>query len=137
MQKLRKVFSVVLTLSILLSSSGVVLAVHTCFSKFHRNVSLFQDGSSCCSKQKTNCHKTPDEAVSKACCELKFSYHKVDISSLIQNQQEQIVPPLVAEVFFIDLIPEKTVLSLFINSKSPPEINYGRFLLNKEQRLLI
>ena len=81
---IQKLISVFLGLIILVSSTGVVLASHSCFSKPGTDVSLFSH-KGCCSKGKMNCHADPQKetSFSKKCCQLKITFHKVDVSSIL------------------------------------------------------
>ena len=79
---LRNSLAVLLSAIILVSSTGVVLAAHSCFSKHGTEVSLFVH-KGCCSTEKSTCHSIHSEesAFKRECCQLKISYHKVDVSS--------------------------------------------------------
>lgn len=78
----RNSLAVILSAIMLVSSTGVVLGAHSCFSKHGTEVSLFVH-KGCCSAEKSTCHSKHSEesAFTMECCQLKITYHKVDVSS--------------------------------------------------------
>ena len=79
-----KSIAFILALIILVSSNGVVLAVHTCLSKAATEVSLFGN-KGCCSENKSCRDKGERSVVSAKCCNISFSFHKTDVSSVPQK----------------------------------------------------
>ena len=69
---------------ILVSTTGVVVAAHSCLSKHETQVSLFSH-KGCCSGDKLKCHSATkkETGFSNECCKLIISYHKVDVSTTL------------------------------------------------------
>ncbi len=139
--RFKNTIALLLSVAILVSSNGIVLAAHTCFSKAETKVSLFK-ATGCCSTEKLNdlnehhadgCH---DSIGPKKCCQLSLSFHKVDVSSTVlklNNFHHQL--PSSAFSFFSFRGSEKSSRAFFHN-KLPPS-NSGRILLTKISLLQI
>jgi len=82
----RKILSLFLTLAILVSSSGVVLASHICLAKPVSHVSLFTS-EDCCSKKSKSCneHPAPVASFEKKCCLMKISFHQVKLNGQVKS----------------------------------------------------
>jgi hypothetical protein len=87
-KRFRNIFSVILSVIVLVSSNGIVLASHSCISKHETEVSVFRI-SGCCSKDKTNCHSrlSGEIVMTKKCCQLNLTFHRVDVSSPVYKIQ--------------------------------------------------
>ncbi len=127
-----------LSLVIFISSGGVVLAVHYCSKKTTKEVSFFQHNS-CCSKKSSVCKKNiPDEFLKKKCCELKISYHKVDVSSLFYKLQQLNIESKAVDNFSeTKVAKEPAFLSSTFCNKAPPFYTGGKTFLYFSQLLLI
>jgi len=79
---IRSLISVLLAISVLISSTGVVIASHVCLKKGQADVSFFQS-KSCCSKYHKSCEPVP--VVKKKCCQLSVSYHKLQVNSVVKE----------------------------------------------------
>ena len=135
--RLKKIVAVILGVVILISSNGLVLASHSCFSKSETDVSLFSH-KGCCSNKKKNCHSLPSQenTYTKKCCELRISFHQVDISSFLEkvnSHQLNCIPRNIAIHKFS--ISKSSTATLFL-SKAPPKPG-GRILLTNISLLQI
>jgi hypothetical protein len=135
----KKSVAILVSVIVLISSNGLELAAHNCFSQHGTEVSLFKH-TGCCSKEEKNCHSNPvkDKSFEKKCCELKITYHKVDVSSPSVRTPE--VP--YSNLFFSDLLFSSSFNSLnYFSSqpfnKPPPLICSGFSLLLSIQKLTI
>jgi hypothetical protein len=70
-----------MTVVILITSNGLVLASHTCLKKSDTTVSLFKS-KSCCGKTKKSCESSEQNSLKSNCCVSSVSYHKVSVNSL-------------------------------------------------------
>ncbi|MBP6401104.1 MAG: hypothetical protein KA492_01155 [Bacteroidia bacterium] len=135
-KSIRTFFSFILAFSILISSSGVVLAVHTCFSSSKTQISLFHP-KGCCSKPSKSCHKLPASGFKSKCCELKISYHRIEVNA---DAVHHAFPVTIAEIdlplFSSAVSPVVSIPSNTFN-KAPPEILTGTSFLYSIHRLLI
>ncbi len=85
MKPFKKLITFLLIPTILISSGGVVLAVHYCSSLSDKSVSLFEEGT-CCSGDSKSCGKENSlESFENNCCDVKLTYHKVDVTSFISE----------------------------------------------------
>ena len=134
----KRIFAFLLAMVIFISSGGVVLAVHYCSKKSNKEISLFSNNS-CCSKKSSHCDKkNSTSSLKKKCCDLKVSYHKVDISSTISDSYHFDLHELVIENF-------RTELRFFLSSlptgeisnKAPPFFRGGISFLHISNALLI
>jgi len=85
-----RLFVFAVTACILISGNGVVLSIHTCFSKSIKDVSLFND-KSCCSSESGGCGSEKnenDQSLNAKCCSIEFAYHKISSSFLPQKSLE-------------------------------------------------
>lgn len=132
----RQVFAFLLATSILVSSSGVVLAVHTCLSSSTKQISLFEH-KGCCAKTKSVCHKAPKTGIKTKCCELTISYHKIEVNASVLKYSI----PLQVDFFSLPefSVPEFPVTAFQTSSlnKAPPDVRGGTALLFSLHRLLI
>lgn len=78
---IKSFISLLLAASVLISSTGVVIASHVCLKKGQADVSFFQS-KSCCSKHHSSCSPVP--VVKKKCCQLSVSYHKLELNSIVK-----------------------------------------------------
>jgi hypothetical protein len=74
----RKLITLVLIFSVIISGNGIVLAVHTCFSSSTKSVSIFEKKCSCSKEHEGKCHDEP-EVLKAKCCSYQLSYHKLNI----------------------------------------------------------
>jgi hypothetical protein len=81
----KNIFSIVLAFLVFISSNGIVLSAHRCLSNQKTEISFFH--KKCCGKENKSCHSSPSgNSLSKKCCELKITYHKVDVKTpLVKN----------------------------------------------------
>src|SRR5689334_17612565 len=87
----QKFLAFFLALIVLISSNGIVVAAHNCFSS-HKSKVFLSAPSTCCHKEKQSCHSKPVDQTSfvKKCCEVKITYHKIDVKTPItKNPQVQ------------------------------------------------
>lgn len=125
-----------LAFSILISSSGVVVAMHTCLSSSQKQISLFEH-KGCCSKSGKGCHKTSTSGLKAKCCELSISYHKIDVNASVLKYEisltaDQISEPFKSTTFFSD-----NALFSVVSNKAPPQLRGGTDFLYGIHRLLI
>ena len=80
------IISLFLSLSIFISSSGVVLASHICLLRPVTKVSLFS-ANSCCKKSSSSCHSkhSTESTFEKRCCLMKISFHQVNVSAIVKS----------------------------------------------------
>ncbi|MCC7233027.1 MAG: hypothetical protein IT242_08800 [Bacteroidia bacterium] len=84
MKILKSILAIFLTATILVSSSGVVLAAHTCFKKSETHVSLYAHNG-CCSSQSKSCHDKPYQGLQAKCCDLKIIYQKISVNTFFSH----------------------------------------------------
>ena len=128
----KNILSVFLSLAVLISTNGIVVAAHNCFSQHKTEVSLFS--KKCCSKEKEQCHAKPvtkENTFTKKCCELKITYHKVDVKiPLVKNVSIQHLNLFSNHTLYFsfpsfpDNIPSSSI------NKAPPYIFSGVTLLH-------
>lgn len=136
MNSIRRFLAFFLTLTILVSSTGVVLAVHTCFISSKKQISLFQN-KSCCSSHSKNCHSKPASSLKAKCCELSISYHKLDVvSNTIKYQHLDSDTGLPLVLFSALTKPQHSFTKIYLN-KAPPESRGGIEFLYSIGSLLI
>lgn len=135
--RLNKIVAIILGVVILISSNGLVLASHSCFSKSETDVSLFSH-KGCCSNKMKNCHSLPaqENAFTKKCCELRISFHQVDVSSFMEkvnsHQLDCFPRNLAIHKFFVSKGYNETLFP----AKAPPNPG-GRILLTNISLLQI
>ncbi len=128
--RFKNIVSIFLSLVVLVSSNGIVVASHNCFSQHKTEVSLFE--KKCCSKGKEQCHSKPvtENAFAKKCCDLKITYHKIDVKTplakTISIQQLNLFP---AELLFSSVLLFSQNISASFFNKAPPLIHSGVSLL--------
>lgn len=138
-KRIKNSVAVFLSVIILVSSTGVVLAAHNCFSKAETEVSLFRH-KGCCSNEKKDCHSKPqkENSFTKKCCQLKITYHKIDVSSPLVKFSSvsdlKLLP--VKQISFSPIIFSTDISSCFLN-KAPPFIRAGVSLLHSIHTLQI
>src|SRR5262245_33148600 len=73
----RKIIALLLSFIVLVSTTGVVMATHTCLAGSVRNVSLFE-GKNCCQEENTPCQDpgSREEHIAARCCITEFTYHR-------------------------------------------------------------
>ncbi len=93
-KEIQRAFIYAVALCVLISGNGIVLSIHTCFSKSVKDVSLFNNNS-CCNSKKNECgSERHDEnpSLNSKCCSLEITYNKINTSFLPQKSFE--IPPL-------------------------------------------
>ena len=136
-RKLNKALAIFLGVIVLISSSGVVLASHQCFSKPETDVSLFSHNG-CCSKKKKKCHALPvcEKAFAKKCCQLTITFHKIDVSSIDHKVNILSLTSFALPVPFNREVNAKGVRQSCFLNKAPPK-PAGRILLTNISLLQI
>jgi hypothetical protein len=138
-QVLKRSFACLLAFVVLVSSSGVVVAAHTCLSESKTDVSLFQAKGCCASHEKacTEPVRNGTHLVGK-CCQLTISLHKINVTvSSVKTQSSSpdatviSIPAGQAPSLF-----SANVLSSFFN-KAPPDRISGVAFLHLTGSLLI
>ena len=125
-----------LAFTILISSSGVVVAMHTCLSSSKKQVSLFEHRG-CCSKSNKGCHKSPSTGLKVKCCELSISYHKIDLNASVLKYDFSLTADLISEPFSkAEIFSDNAVFSV-VSNKAPPQLRGGTDFLYGIHRLLI
>ena len=126
----KNIISVFLALIVFVSSNGIVVAAHNCFSGHKTEVSLFE--KECCTKGKEKCHSKPAEenTFTKKCCELKITYHKIDVKTPLAKT---------SSIGHFNFFPTQLLFSSaslfpgdifsFVFNKAPPLIHPGNALL--------
>jgi len=125
-----------LAFTILISSSGVVLAMHTCLSSSKKQVSLFEHRG-CCSKSNKGCHKSPSTGLKAKCCELSISYHKIDLNASVLKYDFSLTADLISEPFSKAAIFSDNAVFSVVSNKAPPQLRGGTDFLYGIHRLLI
>ncbi len=126
----KNITSVFLALIVFISTNGIVVAAHNCFSNHKTEVSLFH--KKCCSKEKEQCHSKPvnENTFSKKCCEIKISYHKVETNTpLVKNISVKNLNLFSSEILFSSVTPFFSQALAFCSAKAPPLISSGISLL--------
>jgi hypothetical protein len=127
----KNILSIFLSLVVLVSSNGIVVAAHNCFSQHKTEVSLFS--KKCCSKEKEQCHSKPamEDTFAKKCCELKITYHKVDVKApLVKNASIQHLNLFSNPISFSSPSFFSDNISISSFNKAPPCIRSGVALLH-------
>lgn len=137
MRVFRSGFAIFMALGILVSSSGLVLAAHTCLTSSKTEVSLFKHHG-CCAKQKKSCHEITTKETTGKCCNLKVSLHKIDVSSTFSQERspENVITPFIQSLPFVSLPLSITCIQIG-SGTSPPEPPGGIDLLISLHSLLI
>jgi hypothetical protein len=134
----KNILSVFLSLVVLVTSNGIVVAAHNCFSQHKTEVSLFS--KKCCQKEKEQCHSKPamENTFAKKCCELKITYHKADVKTLlIKNASIQHLNLFSNPILFSSFSFFSDNISIFAFNKAPPYIHSGVALLHSISLLQI
>jgi hypothetical protein len=126
----RNIFSVLLSVIVLITSNGIVLAYHTCLKNSNTNVSLFQN-KSCCGKTKKSCESTERKSVKSNCCVSSFSYHKVSVNTVPQGKQFAGADVIAVPVFTLVSLPAFNSFGFPIPVKPPLLKNCGKELLKQ------
>jgi len=123
---------------VFISSGGVVLAVHYCSMKASKEISLFQHNS-CCSDTPKTCEKNNAEKVqAKKCCDLKVTYHKVDMSTIISAIDHlDILVPALDDLSFNFCANKTAFVQSILSNKAPPFFSGGKTFLILSQLFLI
>jgi hypothetical protein len=127
----RNILSVFLSLVVFVSSNGVVVAAHNCFSNHKAEVSLFE--GKCCSREKEKCHSKPviEHTFTKKCCELKVSYHKVDVKTPVFKSISIQSQNLFSHELLFSAVSSFSGCSFSTDfNKAPPFISSGVSLLH-------
>ena len=105
----KKIIACLIAVTVLVSSSGVALAIHTCLPTSSKKISLFSEAG-CCSKEKDSCDPCGHDVKSfgKSCCSSEVVYTKIASPFLTQKSQD-IVSPSVSNHSFS--IPDKIIFS--------------------------
>jgi hypothetical protein len=136
--RFRKYISALVAVVILISSNGIVLATHSCFSKAETKVSLFSH-KGCCSQKKKNCHSTThssEKKISSNCCRLTISYHKSDVNSIVKHAFSTELNFFPVQNIHASLFSPDFFYSTFYLNKVPPKLS-GRTLLSSISTLQI
>ncbi len=114
------------------------MAVHYCSMKASKEISLFQDNS-CCSDKEKICEKNSTEKVqTKKCCDLKVTYHKVDISTIFSGIDHSDIQVPALDYFSFNLDAIKTAFfNSILSNKAPPFFSGGKTFLILSQLFLI
>ncbi len=133
----KRILAIVLATVVFVSSGGVVLAVHICSKNSSKEVSLFSN-QTCCSKKAPCSNSDAPKNFKKNCCNLKITYHKVDISSI--NSE---VIPLPVHVINVDAFNfenafvQQVILKSVLTNKAPPFFTGGKSFLAISENYLI
>ena len=102
MVALKKITAFLIAVTVLVSSSGIALAIHTCLPTSLKKVSLFQE-EACCSDEKDSCDPCGHDANSfdSSCCSSEVVYSKVASPFLAQKSQDFVSPAVVLHSFSI------------------------------------
>lgn len=137
MTAFKRILAIVLATVVFVSSGGVVLAVHICSKNSSKEVSFFSN-ETCCSK-KTSCSNSDFQKIlKKNCCNLKITYHKVDISSI--NSEVAPLPIHVIDVShfnFENAFVQQVILKSVLTNKAPPFFTGGKSFLAISENYLI
>jgi len=123
---IRNKIALILSVIILVSSNGVVLSAHSCFSSHVTKISLFGH-KGCCSGEKKKCDTNPssENTFHKSCCSFAVTYHRVDVSSPVVKIGNFSCPSLFPE--HIISFSRISFLRSFVlkNTQTPPLIAAG------------
>ena len=133
----KRFLAVVLAVVVFISSGGVVLAVHICSKNSNKEVSLFSN-KTCCSKVSHCANGELPQKIKKNCCDLKITYHKVDISSIHSELTNFPLQSLaIAPIIFENEFVQKVFLKSVLTNKAPPFFTGGKSFLSISQNYLI
>jgi hypothetical protein len=138
MSSAKRFIALCLALVVFISSGGVVMAVHYCSKQANKEVTLFKNNT-CCSKNSSACESFPaSKSLKKKCCDLKVTYHKIDISTVFSEK----VTPDVQALIVIDFLNNFSffappVYNSSLANKAPPFFTGGRTFLSISQQFLI
>lgn len=133
-----RIIAFILALVVFISSGGVVLAVHYCSKKTNKEVSLYNDHSCCSQKSKSCDSKNKDHLFKNKCCDLKVTYHKIDISSIFSEIQPLILTcNLFSDFNFQSYLFPSAFYFCQLTNKAPPFYTGGKSFLHISQLLLI
>ena len=132
----RRILATVLAFLVLVSTTGVVLATHSCRAGTQRSVSLFE-GKNCCSEENTTCEKGAshrDHLVSR-CCVTEYTYHRSGAPATQPGPDARVA---IVPFSVVSLQPPFPTVAVTIPSVlSPFPDPSGRQLLHSIGRLLI
>jgi len=117
---MRKIVAFLIAVTVLVSSSGVALAIHTCLPTSSKKISLFSEAG-CCSNEKDACDPCGHDAKSfgTSCCSSEIVYSKIASPFLTQKSQDLVSPAVINYAFSIpanvtfsssDLIPRPVLI---------------------------
>ena len=137
MKSIKNSLAIFLGVVILISSNGIVLASHSCSVKPGTDVSLFEH-KGCCSNGKMNCHADYPgiNSLTKKCCQLTITFHKVDVSSSVIKTDFDHVIFLAQDFSTHTLSFSKNYSETHFINKAPPK-PAGRKLLTSISLLQI
>lgn len=111
--------------TIFVSGNGVVLAIHTCLSNLHQDVSFFQEAE-CCSEKQDHCNPAthnPNSKIEAKCCTSEFKYEKISEPFLIQKNVEIAVLNVISPAAFSDFYYEQNPRHLNSNIPFSPNLD--------------
>ena len=134
---LKRFLAVALAVVVFISSGGVVLAVHICSKNSNKEVSLFSN-KTCCSKLTPCATGEVPKTIKKNCCNLKITYHKVDISSIHSELSNFLVQAItIVPINFENEFVQEVFLKSVLTNKAPPFFIGGKTFLSISQNYLI
>ena len=130
---LKRALSLLLAASVLIASTGIVIASHVCHESRKAGVTLYeQDG--CCSKPGKDCQYLPVSPgqLKKSCCQISISYLKLVIASNEKAGSRIIFSPVpsIADLFtnctlkFTDSSPSVPVEPVNSGKTKPGDKNF-------------
>ncbi|REJ81381.1 MAG: hypothetical protein DWQ44_10040 [Bacteroidetes bacterium] len=139
MKKIKSILAFVLIVSIVVSTGGIAVAAHLCKNKVDTALSFFDSFENCCGDSKDSCHKPVKELKKPRCCELKISYFKADLPSIINEPLKVNKHELISySVFhFKSIFSFCNVSELIQYNTGPPKQNGGVNFLHFTGQLLI
>jgi len=134
----KKRIALLLSVIVLVSSNGIVVSAHSCFSSHSTEVSFFNQDN-CCSKEKKKCHSKPvdENTIRKSCCNIVVTFHRLDISSQVVKTTALNFTDSFSSVLFSGSLPALRNFCSLFESKAPPLIRAGVSLLHSIHTLKI
>ena len=114
----KRPFIFLIAFIILVTSNGVVLAIHTCLFTSDKSVTLFAE-KSCCDAEKKSCNDKSDcNDLTSACCKSEIAYNKISSPFLLSK----ITAPVVDQVVFTFpvIAKQEDVFEVIFATMAPP-----------------
>ncbi len=130
MKQIKRTLALLLALTVLVSSGGVFVMIHTCLSAKKTEVSLSGEHK-CCSSEKSDSNQCN---INMKCCKVDFQYHKLNIVSL--NSEKTILVDIILPVFHLDIFKQEQIQKISVSIQTDPPLLIQDFSISFGQLLI-